>query len=166
MIRFIIMYGGLKMKNKFYRKILVFGLIGLFLFTTINPAIALVNDKLQENKISTKSTTSYTYNIKETYIWGIIDNQTNVKYDSVFIRNDNSFGIFKDISVKGNIRELHIVLFPFLANYFKIFQNGIFDIFNRNVTLEIPLLLRGNIYNESDGFWFVGRAIGVTLTID
>jgi hypothetical protein len=154
------------MKDKFYRKILVFGLIGLFLFTTINPAIALVNDKLQENKISTKSAPSYTYNIKETYIWGIIENQTNVKYDSVFIRNDNSFGIFKDISVKGNTRELHIVLFPLLANYFKIFQNGIFAILNRNITLEIKLLLRGNIYDEPDSFWFVGRALGVTLTIE
>ncbi len=166
MIHFIIMQGGLKMKDKFYRKILVFGLIGLFLFTTINPAIALVNDKLQENKISTKSTTLYTYHIKETFIWGIIDNQTNVNYDSVFMRNDNSFGIFKDISVKGNIRELHIVLFPFLGNVFNIFQNGIFDIYNRNIALEIKLLLRGNIYDEPDGFWFVGRAIGVTLTID
>ncbi len=140
------------------------GLIGLFFFIAINPAIALVNDKLKE------TTSSHTYKIRETYIFGIIENKTNVQYDLVFSRpsldGNHSFGFYRDIIIKGNIRELHIWLFPFLGNYFKIFQNGVFDIYNRNITLEIPFLLRGNIYDEPDGIWFVGRALGVTLTID
>jgi len=156
------------MKNKFNRKLLITGLIGLFLFIAMNPAIVQSNDTQQIYKELTKSTTTNTYNIKETYIWGIIENQTNVKYNLVFIRKDNSFGLFKDISIQGNTRYIHIWFFPLLSNLFKGFQKPNFDIVNRSVTLKIRLLLHGNIYvyHGPDSFWFEGRAIGVTLTID
>jgi hypothetical protein len=160
----------MKMKEKIYKKLFVFGLIGLFFFTTINPALALVHNKLQENTVSTTSTDSYTYKIAQTYIFGVIENQTNVHYDLVFSRprpdSNYSFGLYKDITVQGTTRELHIWLFPFLVNYFKVFQNGVFAVDNRYVTIKIPLLLRGNIYDEPDAFWFSGRALGVTLTIE
>lgn len=158
------------MKNKNYRKVLIITIIGLFIFTTIHPVGAILKT-IQENRNQIKTVEISTYNTKTTNLYCIINNQTNVQYTTVFLHKfimdkNQKLGIYKDITIKGNAEILEL-FYPLLGKL-NIIPNWLFTFNNKNVTMEIKLLLHGSIheYTNPDSFELSGRAIGVTLTIE
>jgi len=158
------------MKNKLYRKYFVITIIGLFIITAIHPVVAIVDNE-QENKSQTKTTMSNTYTSKTTNLYCLVNNLTDVQYHLVFIHpfvmnKTHWIGVYRDIVVKGKAQILEL-WYPLLGSL-NILPKWLFTFDNKDVTLEIKLLIHGSVheYNNPDSFELGGRAIGVTLTIE
>jgi len=158
------------MKNKVNRKYFVIAITGLLILIIIFPISAKSFSTLVTiNQINISEI--HTYETKATFLYCLITDQTNVHYKPLFLHRfimdkNQTIGIYKDITVKGNAQILEL-WYPLLGK-FNLLSNCLFSFDNKDVTLEIKLLVHGSIheYINPDSFEVSGRAIGVTLTIE